>query len=78
MEREEEISKMETIAIIITRGLELFGSLLVLGVVSSVLFGFDIMTSILSFINTNPLIVLGLGITYILYRSELEERGHYE
>ncbi len=69
---------METIAIMITRGLELFGSLLVLGVVSSVLFGFDIMTSILSFINTNPLIVLGLGITYILYRSELEERGHYE
>lgn len=65
---------METIAIMITRGLELFGSLLVLGVVSSVLFGFDIMTSILSFINTNPLIVLGLGITYILYRSELEER----
>lgn len=69
---------METIAVIITRGLELFGSLLVLGVVSSVLFGFDIMTSILNFINTNPLIVLGLGITYILYRSELEERGHYE
>ena len=69
---------METIAIMITRGLELFGSLLVLGVVSSVLYGFDIMTSILSFINTNPLIVLGLGITYILYRSELEERGHYE
>jgi len=68
---------METIAIIITRGLELFGSLLVLGVVSSVLIGFDIMTSILDFINTNPFIVLGLGITYILYRSELEERGHY-
>ncbi len=68
---------METVAITITRGLELAGSLLVLGIVSSVLFGFDIITSILSYINTNPFTVVGIGVTYILYRSELEERGFY-
>lgn len=64
---------MKTISLFIHKSLEIFVYILALLIIASVLFPFDILPQILDYINTNPLIVVGLGIVYILYKSEYDE-----
>lgn len=64
---------MKTVSLFIHKSLEIFVYILALLIIASVLFPFDILPQILNYINTNPLIVVGLGIVYILYKTEYDE-----
>jgi len=61
---------MKVLANIITNLFELAGALFFLVLVTGVLLSIDIMGPTLEWITGNMPIVLGIGITYILYKSE--------
>ena len=64
---------MKTVAQTITNLFELAGALFLLVLATSVLLGFDALGPVLNYINAEPLITVGLGITYLLYKSEAED-----
>jgi hypothetical protein len=64
---------MKTVSLFIHKSLEIFVQILALLIIASVVFPFDILPQILNYINTNPLTVLGLGLVYILYKTEYDE-----
>jgi len=64
---------MKTVSLFIHKSLEIFVQILALLIIASVVFPFDILPQILNYINTNPLIVLGLGVVYVLYKTEYDE-----
>lgn len=64
---------MKTVSLFIHKSLEIFVQILALLIIASVVFPFDILPQILNYINTNPLTVLGLGVVYILYKTEYDE-----
>jgi len=61
---------MKTLANIVTNLFELAGMLFLLAVVSGVLLDADIIGPVLDYINNNILICVGLGVVYIMYKSE--------
>ncbi|SVD53215.1 uncharacterized protein METZ01_LOCUS406069 [marine metagenome] len=64
---------MKTVALTITNLFELAGALFLLVLATSVLLGFDVLSPVLNYINAEPLITVGLALTYILYKSEVED-----
>lgn len=64
---------MKTVSLFIYKSLEIFVKILALLIIASVIFPFDILPQILNYINTNPLNVLGLGVVYVLYKTEYDE-----
>ena len=64
---------MKTVAFTITNLFELAGALFLFVLTTSVLLGFDVLSPVLNYINAEPLITVGLLITYILYKSEAED-----
>tara|TARA_R110001592_G_scaffold87400_2_gene258149 strand:+ start:11646 stop:11861 length:216 start_codon:yes stop_codon:yes gene_type:complete len=64
---------MKTVSLFIHKSLEIFVKILALLIIASVIFPFDILPQILNYINTNPLNVLGLGVVYVLYKTEYDE-----
>lgn len=58
---------MHTFASVIVNSIDIFLRLLLLVVVASVLFPFEVMPQLLSYINSNPLHIVGLGFVYVLY-----------
>tara|TARA_Y100000389_G_scaffold9972_1_gene9309 strand:+ start:6185 stop:6400 length:216 start_codon:yes stop_codon:yes gene_type:complete len=64
---------MKTVSLFIHKSLEIFVQILALLIIASVVFPFEILPQILNYINTNPLTVLGLGLVYILYKTEYDE-----
>ena len=63
---------MKTVAQTITNLFELAGALFLLVLATSVLLGFDALGPVLNYINAEPLIAVGLGITYLLANGKKE------
>jgi hypothetical protein len=73
MLRTKKGKNMKTISLFIHKSLEIFVQVLGLLIIASVVFPYEILPQIVNYINTNPLIILGLGVVYVLYKSEYDE-----